>query len=626
MEKKKIIAVFKTHFDYGYTERKAEVLASYCGEKLDKALDVCEKTQADGEKLRYKWVMSAYLLMQIYKNVEGEKKERLKKLIENDQISCHALPFTVHSPLLDEKLADRMFLWTDEYVRTFGKKFPIAAKLTDNPGYSSGIIEPMVKRGVKFLHIGKNGAWFAPDVPPLFWWEDLKGNRILTMYNMLYGSDLHPPKNWKYPVWLAFCHTNDNQGAQGADYVRQIKRQVRKGYDFETGTLDDFAAELLKCDLSDLPVVRGELSDTWIYGASSYPDALSWFRRAKSEFYKLEERAEGLGVDIAAESEEFYENALVYTEHTFGVCVQKYFPTREYDKRIFNENRKTLPNYQYAEASWEDERDYARRALEACEKVRKKLGDEKKEEKTSLPFELLSDGKYLYVDIGGKTAKLYYEYRILGVEKLNRFLSKTLTRYHWWAVSDMGKLWYPEIPDRKFVAPIEKVERKGNVYEVTFKTNRESVRSYGNFKELKFTLKKTEDGIDIRMDGKGKDAINLVEIGNFVVDLGGEGKKFVVEQIGQAVDVNVDLVRNANQLYWAMDSYAQIDDIRLQSLDAPVVSFGKNGIAEYTGGLQRKKKASFYVNLFNNHWGTNFPQWMEGDYSFEFILSERTQS
>lgn len=623
MEKKKIIAVFKTHFDYGYTERKEEVLASYQGEKLDKALDICEKTQKDGEKLQYKWIMSAYLLMQIYHGVEGEKKERLTKLIENGQISCHALPFTMHSPLMDERFANEMFMWTDEYVQTFGKKFPIAAKLTDNTGYSSSIIEPMVKRGIKFLHIGKNGAWFAPKVPPLFWWEDLKGNRILVMYNMLYGSDVKPPRNWKYPVWLAFCHTNDNQGVQNANYIRDIKKQAR-GYEFETGTLDDFAEEILKCDLSDLPVVKGELADTWIYGAASYPDALSWLRRARTDFYALEEKANALGVDIEREKREFFANALVYTEHTFGVCVQKYFPTREYDKKKLSENRKTLENYKYAELSWEDEKDYARRAQSVVERLKEKLGDLEKQEKPALPFELTYDDKYLYVNIGGKKAKIYYEYRVLGVEKLNKFLSKTLTRYHWWAVSDMGKLWYPEISDKKFISPIEKVEKKGEEYEVTFRMNKESVKSYGNFKEVKFTIKQTEDGLSIRMEGKGKEAINLVEIGNFVVDLGCDGKKFTVEQIGQEVDVNTDLVPNTNQLYWAMDNFAKIDHIRLQSIDAPLVSFGKNGIAEYTGGVQKKKKASFYINLFNNHWGTNFPQWMEGDYSFEFVLSHQS--
>ncbi|MFQ7077023.1 MAG: hypothetical protein ACLRSW_03320 [Christensenellaceae bacterium] len=32
--------------------------------------------------------------------------------------------------------------------------------------------------------------------------------------------------------------------------------------DVSDGKMDDFARELLKCDLSDLPVVRGELGDT----------------------------------------------------------------------------------------------------------------------------------------------------------------------------------------------------------------------------------------------------------------------------------------------------------------------------------------------------------------------------
>lgn len=64
---KKIIAVFKTHFDYGYTDTAKNVLKRYCEEVLPNAIEVCEYSRAYGEELKYKWTLPAYLLMQTYK-------------------------------------------------------------------------------------------------------------------------------------------------------------------------------------------------------------------------------------------------------------------------------------------------------------------------------------------------------------------------------------------------------------------------------------------------------------------------------------------------------------------------------------------------------------------------------
>jgi hypothetical protein len=37
MKNKKVIAVFKTHFDFGYTNRKAKVLDNYCNVQAKQA-------------------------------------------------------------------------------------------------------------------------------------------------------------------------------------------------------------------------------------------------------------------------------------------------------------------------------------------------------------------------------------------------------------------------------------------------------------------------------------------------------------------------------------------------------------------------------------------------------------
>ena len=107
-----------------------------------------------------------------------------------------------------------------------------------------------------------------------------------------------------------------------------------------------------------------------------------------------------------------------------------------------------------------------------------------------------------------------------------------------------------------------------------------------------------------------------------MIETNENGKSFFVEQAGVPIDVDHEIVKNANQILWSVDRYAQIDNTILQTYDAPLVSFGKNAIFEFNGGASHKKKPCFVVNLFNNQWGTNFPQWIEGEFSFEFSLTE----
>lgn len=142
---------------------------------LQNALAVCEQTQKYGKELEYKWTLPAYLLKMMYEKNDEKTKKRLKELVGRGQVCFHALPFTMHTSLLDEAALRKMFVFADDCCQIFGCDFPKSAKMTDVPSHTSAIIRPLVERGVKFLHLGKNPASPKPKVPLLFWWEDLEG-------------------------------------------------------------------------------------------------------------------------------------------------------------------------------------------------------------------------------------------------------------------------------------------------------------------------------------------------------------------------------------------------------------------------------------------------------------------
>jgi hypothetical protein len=57
----------------------------------------------------------------------------------------------------------------------------------------------------------------------------------------------------------------------------------------------------------------------------------------------------------------------------------------------------------------------------------------------------------------------------------------------------------------------------------------------------------------------------------------------------------------------------------LETLDAPLVSPGKRGLLVFDNN-QPDMREGVHVNLFNNLWGTAFPQWYGDDMRFRFVI------
>ncbi len=619
-----IIGVFKTHFDYGYTDLAENIRRKYRTEIIEKVIDVCCKTKQNGA-LAYRWTLPAWLLMDIYDGCAADVREKLTQLIADDTITCHALPFTVHTELMSGRQINDLFLPTRRYCETFGKPFPIGAKMTDVPGHTSALIEPLVKAGVKFLHLGKNPYSAPPKVPLLFWWEDTSGNRILTMYTRFYGSRILPPKRWKYPVWMALEQTSDNVGAHSQDVVEKMRAAIPKSYSFRTGSIDDFARELLKCDLSDLPVVRGELGDSWIYGAGTYPCVMGKFRRTRSEFCKMCDEAEKRGTDVSEIAAEFKDKALQFVEHTFGINICRYIGyQREYEKSAFLLERETRPEYTFAEESWQEQRERVYELERIAAKMRERVP-------LPPPEKAVDTGRYsVAVDNGspeitlpsGKKVTANYEYRILGADKLNLFLKKYLVRFNDWSTSDLGKLRYPEIDDELFRAKIAESRTENGSLILNYRTAPRSYEEFGNAESYTVTLTPTDAGVKVRLSLENKHATPIVEAGNMIFSVPKASGRYVVQKCGREIDVQTDIVSGSNRSMWAMDEYARIGNVKLESIDAPLVSFCRNAVLKWNGSGKENYYPMFTVNLFNNQWGTNFPQWIEGNFDFEFLLSE----
>jgi alpha-mannosidase len=122
---------------------------------------------------------------------------------------------------------------------------------------------------------------------------------------------------------------------------------------------------------------------------------------------------------------------------------------------------------------------------------------------------------------------------------------------------------------------------------------------------------------------RGKVATPQPEAASAVFPLNLTHPTFRLGQIGSVIDPNRQIAPGANHVLWCVDNWLDAGDDRrgmgIIPLDAPLFSIGSLGIYEYP--ITRALETPLvYGHLFNTQWGTNFPQWHEGDFTFRYRL------
>jgi alpha-mannosidase len=325
-----VIVVFKTHFDIGYTDMASNVVQRYRTTMIDDALKVVDQNRDLPPDAQFVWTLPGWPLAKILEEWPGQtpdRQRRVRDAFRNGRFVTHALPFTTHTELLEPEDLVRGLGHASRLSREANLPLPRDAKMTDVPCHSWILPTLLRHAGVDFLHLGCNAASSSPKVPRLFWWEGPDGSRLLTMYTAeSYGTGLVPPPDWPYRTWLALIHTGDNHGPPRPDEVKKLFENAKTnlpGVKVRIGRLSDFADALL-AEKPDIPVVRGDMPDTWIHGPMSDPRGASIARTVRPQIAIAEFLSTLLpvwGVSVPGATEvvaNAYENSLLYGEHTWG--------------------------------------------------------------------------------------------------------------------------------------------------------------------------------------------------------------------------------------------------------------------------------------------------------------------
>jgi len=736
-----IVVAFKMHVDIGYTDWAEGVLQKYTGPMLEKTLSFIDQTASLPRNEQFVWTIPAWPLQYMLDNCSPQNKVRLEKAIKEKRIIPHALPFTVETESSDMENLTRGLSFADNTNRRFGLAPARDAKFTDVPEHSWVIPTLLKNAGVDILHIGCNPGSASPDVPTLFWWQGPDGSKLLTFYwAKYYGSGILPPKDWPYKTWLAMIHTHENTGAPDPEDVARLLKEAKEKMPnarVHIGRISDFYDLLMK-ENPQLPVIKGDMPDTWIHGFMSMPEEVKTNKTFQRETYVAEQLNthmnlwKGKDVSIDKYVDKAAENMLLFDEHTFGGAIshghQLFWKYGDDFKINLAEG-----NYYFLEKSWEEKSAYARTAEKIMWPIKRNLlfelaksvkdkgrhvtvynplpwsrtgrvtmfqsyyenpvhevpaiaalkdigtgkmipvyqdhnllsfdatdipaGGYKTFVVVENPGELSSsvsndeqgnimENKYFKLKINPSTGTLQsvfdkqnnrelvdskseygfgeYVYEQLGQEQIDAYNNNYIKPGNKdWAGQEFIRLKVPNQHNIKYTGRCDRIEWLSNKSMVRAtalcQLNDSSAQRY----LVSYTLYENEPYIEITVGLDGKKPVPNPEAGWVAFPFALDKPEYRLLRTGGIVDPQRDLVNGANHDFYflntAMAMYDKSGGIGLNCPHTPGVSIDRPGIGVYSK-TRTLTSGTVLSNLYNNGWGTNFTEWIEGSHAAKFYV------
>ena len=676
---KKVYVVSKTHLDLGFTDYAENIRRKYIDEYIPSAVSLAEKVNTESKK-SFIWTTGSWIIKEALHHSDSGKKTKLIDALKSGNIVPHAMPFTTHSEVFDEDTFDYGLSIVDEIDEIRGRK-TVSAKMTDVPGHTKAIVPLLAKHGIKLLHIGVNGASAVPDVPECFLWK-CEESEIVVIYSGDYGGAF---KCEFADEFLWFDHTLDNKGAPSPEKAKEMLAKIERKYpDYEVsaGTLDDFAEIMWKIK-DKLPVIEGEIGDTWIHGSASDPYKSAALRELMS--LKRQWLANGEMVRMSDEYKGFSDALLCIGEHTCGMDSKTYLADYEnYLKRDFRKARirdnvtvrhplRGFPKglvfwavasgkrraYSVIEKSWQEQRDYINKALsclteahraqaeEALGKLIPKHTEDFSEHKEYTGSVKFSDYEFELNEFGGigsltcrdkeiihKNNNPLLEYRLYTSKDYDFWFShysRNMDKNGAWAYPDFGRplLKYADgkYPAGRFYykmtgAHITEEENQIRIA-ANLRCDKALCEQAGAPREVQIIYTLDKDGLKFDVLWCGKDASRLTEA--IFLHLYPAADSLSLIKLGREIDYKSTVSMGGRNLH-AVEKCVfanNCGNFEICNYHSPIVSVGRGKILEYDNKIESFENDGVAFVLQNNVWGTNFPLWYEDNARFTFCINER---
>lgn len=700
----RVLVMFKCHLDVGFTDTEEAVLRRYHDVHLPGAINVANQMREESDD-RYVWTVPAWLLHRHLDHAGPTPRRRAEQAIQAGDLAWHALPFTWYTELLDRSTLEAALGFSAALDQRFGRR-TTAARLTDVPGHTRGLVGPLADAGVTFLDIGVNPGCRAPDVPHapgahlpaseadqpdpdqvvwhdaepvhadqgtpaaerrrltiegesdprthLFRWQDHQGRSVNVLYHpRSYGSTVRLPT---VPVAFSMRVHGDNLGPHSVASVRHAYASLRAKFPQATvaaATLSQMAAEVQPLSQS-LPLVTQEIGDTWIYGTGADPAKTSALRevlRTRTEWVDSGRLEAGGAQDLRLLGE-----LIPAPEHNWGLSTSVYLRSRSgYRTDELDRSRREDPMFAANDLEWDAKRRRPRDAVlvlpaplreEATERL-----DELSTPAPSVPATLTRADHHLANDtlqatisadtgaisalVDLRTGRQWalgsglggFSYQGFGVEDYRRYAQRY--NHAAFTANDFGKPGLDRYPAEPLLwrpggASMGHVGQTAVHVELETPppaVDRTRLTAWPARVTLRYTLAPDEAAIDLTCWVTGKTANRRPEALwlSFLV-AGQDRNGWRMDKAGERIDPH-DVIDGGGRYLHGVGRGATYRDagggFDLESLDAHLVSPGGFGLLRFDDEPLDLTEG-MHVNLYNNLWGTAFPQWYDLDMRFRF--------
>ena len=654
---RQVTLICKNHLDVGFTESAAKVTHDAVNWMLPTAIGQARILREENGGDNFVWTTPSWIITDALERHRGESLKAVEAACAAGDLAWHALPFTTHSELMDEELFEFGLSLSQTLDARFGRK-TIAAKMTDVPGHTRGIIPLLARAGVRLLHIGVNHMSSVPDVPEVFRWRDPETlAEVVVIYCRGYGATHRLAGD---EAVLSFRMVGDNMEVPSLADVRAWLAEARATYPNAAvafGRMDDYAAGL---DAHALPVVDREIGDTWIHGGGTDPWKVARFREAlrlRKEWLRAGKLLKGSPAYFS-----FSKPLLMIAEHTWGVSIGPHL-----------QDTKNLPNAAFrrvrhrgtflsCEASWQEQRDYLEDAsnaaagaglqseLEAAwhaiEPVRPCTAGFV-EFDAAAPIALpdltlqldpetgaIRSGALQGLPLAGPGQPTgLLRFQSISSSQLDNFRNQYCGAAHAWACVDFGKEGTDATNTRAafWLPKMEQAFRRDDPGQTTLllklSFEAEAVADFGAPAEAWITLRFPSSGHSVQWDVQWfqKTASRLPEALWFTIAPPvPDPSLWRLRKMGRLISPQEVVSRGGRKLH-AVESICNTDPAapwQIRSPDTALVAPGSPDFLNFDDVLP-DLAGGWHFNLWNNVWGTNFPMWYGQDARFRFELSTR---
>ncbi|MDX2442718.1 MAG: glycoside hydrolase family 38 C-terminal domain-containing protein [Bacteroidales bacterium] len=141
---------------------------------------------------------------------------------------------------------------------------------------------------------------------------------------------------------------------------------------------------------------------------------------------------------------------------------------------------------------------------------------------------------------------------------------------------------------------------------------------------VSYTLYENRPYVEIVWGVDGKAPNSLPEAGWLAFPFNIDDPEYRLYRTGGIVDPQRELIEGSNHDFYFLNTSMSMFDkqgngVVLNCPESPGISIDKPGLFQFSGKKQLTT-GTVFVNLYNNQWGTNFTEWIEGSFSSKMYI------